>query len=229
MRLPAVVCGSLLLLSLYVLTVQVFRRETLALGVSRLALTLPAMAAGASLMTIDAPYTCCWGWALVLGHRAIFRGSGWAWPAAGLVVGLGILAKYTMVLWLPSVGLFLLAAPGPPPAAARPGFWIMIATAGLCCLPILIWNLRNDWVTFRHVDRLAGDGFHWPGPLVYLGGQAGLLMGYWFVVWLAAMARSGRRGSPKPACVTCGGCRRRCSWCSWRSASRRAAANRTGR
>ncbi len=31
-RLPAVLCGSLLLLSLYVLTVQVYRRETLALG-----------------------------------------------------------------------------------------------------------------------------------------------------------------------------------------------------
>ena len=38
-RLPAVVCGALMLLSLYVLTVQVFRRETLALGVVALALT----------------------------------------------------------------------------------------------------------------------------------------------------------------------------------------------
>src|SRR5277367_3146747 len=32
-RLPAVVCGALMLVSLYVLTVQVFRRETLALAV----------------------------------------------------------------------------------------------------------------------------------------------------------------------------------------------------
>src|SRR5262245_60551739 len=99
-RLPAVTCGSLLLLSLYVLTVQVFGRERLAVGVVALALTLPPVSAGALLMTIDAPYTCLWGWALVLGHRAIFRRSAWAWPLAGLVVGLGILAKYTMVLWL---------------------------------------------------------------------------------------------------------------------------------
>src|SRR6202011_6234330 len=98
----AVVCGSLLLASLYVLTVQVYGKEGLALGVVTCALTLPAVSAGSSLMTIDAPYTCCWGWALVLGHRAVFRGSGWAWPAAGLVVGLGILAKYTIVLPLPS-------------------------------------------------------------------------------------------------------------------------------
>src|SRR5207253_2471216 len=66
-RLPAVVCGSLLLASLYVLTIQVYGRPRLALAVVALALTLPAIAAGSSLMTIDAPYACCWGWALVLG------------------------------------------------------------------------------------------------------------------------------------------------------------------
>ena len=187
-RLPAVVCGSLLLLSLYVLTLQVYRRETLALGVVALALTLPALAAGATLMTIDAPYTCCWGWALVLGHRALFRGSRWAWPAAGAAVGLGILAKYTMALWLPSAGLFLLCDPERRRLLARPGFWVMSATAGLFCIPILVWNMRNGWVTFRHVDHLSGDGLHWLGPLHYVGGQAALLMGYWFAVWLAAMA-----------------------------------------
>src|SRR5262245_694392 len=74
-RLPAVACGALLLTSLYVLTVQVTGRERLALGVVAAALTLPAVAVGSSLMTIDAPYTACWGWALVLGHRAVFRGS----------------------------------------------------------------------------------------------------------------------------------------------------------
>src|SRR5205823_12156363 len=26
---------------------------------------------GSILMTIDAPYTCCWGWALVLGYRPV--------------------------------------------------------------------------------------------------------------------------------------------------------------
>src|SRR5215831_18300368 len=51
-RLPAVLCGSLLLVSLYVLTVQVFRREGLALAVVALALTLPMIAVGSSLMTI---------------------------------------------------------------------------------------------------------------------------------------------------------------------------------
>src|SRR5438132_3404114 len=51
-RLPAVVCGSLLLVSLYLLTRQVYGREPPALAVVALALTLPLVAVGSTLMTI---------------------------------------------------------------------------------------------------------------------------------------------------------------------------------
>jgi hypothetical protein len=196
-RLPAILCGSLLLVSLYVLAVQVYRTEVLALSVVALALTLPLIAVGSSLMTIDAPYTCCWGWALVLGHRAIFRGSTWAWPLLGLVLGLGMLAKYTTIVWIPSAALFLVTTPVYRRLLWSRGFFGMLAVAGFCCLPILIWNAQHDWVTFRHVLGLSGmaDGATpsgeprnpWMGPLRYLGGQFVLLLGYWFVVWVAAM------------------------------------------
>jgi 4-amino-4-deoxy-L-arabinose transferase-like glycosyltransferase len=196
-RLPAVICGALLLVSLYILTVQVYRCELLALAVVGMALTLPLIAVGSSLMTIDAPYTCCWGWALVLGHRAIFRGSAWAWPLCGAVLGLGMLAKYTMILWLPSAALFLWTTPGYRRLLWSRGFCLMLAVAALCCLPILIWNAQHDWVTFRHVFGLSGlhdatgqrdePRIHWLGPLNYLGGQCALLLIYWFVIWLAAM------------------------------------------
>jgi 4-amino-4-deoxy-L-arabinose transferase-like glycosyltransferase len=198
-RLPAVVCCALLLVSLYVLTVQVVRREGLACGVVALALTVPVIAAGSTLMTIDAPYACCWGWALVLGYQAVIRRSAWAWPLAGLLVGLGILAKYTMVLWLPSVGLFLLTSPAHRALLLRRGFWVACAVAAVCCLPILVWNAAHDWVTVKHVLRLAGLGrpapsapspgpaLHWRGPVVYVVTQFALLLGFWFVAWLAAM------------------------------------------
>src|SRR5262249_21759335 len=78
-------------------------------------------AAGASLMTIDAPYTCFWAWALVLGYEAAVCGKRWAWPFAGVGVGVGILAKYTMLLWLVSFFLFLAASAEvrPPPQPVR--------------------------------------------------------------------------------------------------------------
>ncbi len=200
-RLPAILCGALLLWSLYVLTLQVFGRHGLALTVVLLALTLPLIAAGSVLMTIDSPYCCCWGWAMVLAHRAIFRRSAWAWPLAGFVAGLGVLAKYTMVFWLPSVGLFLLATPGVRRLLWRPGFWIMAAVMALCCFPIIWWNVQHHWVSFRHVRQL-GDldkpHFLWWGPLVYVAGQCGLLLIYWFVLWISAVIAYNPLREPDP-------------------------------
>jgi hypothetical protein len=108
-----------------------------------------------------------------------------------------MLAKYTMILWLPSVGLFLLTNRAYRHLLWSRGFVSMVAVAGLGCLPILIWNAQHDWVTFRHVLGLSGlhdaalpqdePRIHWLGPLSYLGGQCALLLVYWFIVWVAAM------------------------------------------
>jgi hypothetical protein len=121
----------------------------------------------------------------------VFGGKKWAWPATGLLIGLGILAKYNMGLWPISLGLFLLFSRQYRPLLWRPGFWVMTTIAGLCCLPILLWNWQHDWVTVRHVQGLAGlrEGprWHWMGPVVYLGSQCGLYLVFWFVAWAAAM------------------------------------------
>jgi hypothetical protein len=190
-RLPAVLCGSLLLLGMYILTVQVYGRESLALALVALALTLPIISAGACLMTIDAPYTCCWAWALVLAHRAIFRGAGWAWPVCGAVVGLGILAKYTMIVFVPSVFLYLLTTPVHRRLLLRPGFWSMCAVGAVCCTPIIVWNVQHHWISFYHVKGLTGlqddPKIYWFGPLTFLLGQAALLLLFWFIVWVGAM------------------------------------------
>lgn len=220
-RLPALVFGSLLLVSLYVLTTQVLRREGVALAIVAIALTMPLIAAGSALMTIDAPYTCCWGWALVVGYRAVFRTwdrtpilferdrigvlshVGWEWPVLGLLVGVGILAKYTMVLFVPFLGLFLLATPAFRRLLLRPGFWVMALVAALCCLPIVIWNVQHDWITLQHARGHAGlqsdRGLQWIGPLRYLGTQFAVLLGFWFVVWLTAVwqQRPGRERRPE--------------------------------
>lgn len=202
-RLPAILCGSLLLASLYVLTVQTTGREPLAAAVVACALTLPLVTAGSTLMTIDAPYTCCWGWALVLGRHALFAQARWAWPATGLVVGVGILAKYTMVLWLPSLALYLLFSPSHRSLLWSRGFWGMTLIAGACCLPILGWNVQHDWVTLRHVGGQAGvqaSGWRPFGPVVYVAEQAAVLLGFWFVPWAAGLLvyRPSKTGEGQP-------------------------------
>jgi hypothetical protein len=190
-RLPAVVCGSLLLVGLYVLTVQVYQNDRLAFAVVALALTVPIIAAGSTLMTIDAPFTCAWMWALVFGYRAVFHSARWAWGVAGLCILLGVLAKHTMVLWVPSFALFLLTTPTLRWHLKEPGFWVMTGVGALGGVPILLWNAMNGWVTLKHTQVHVGlendTLIHWLGPLSYLGTQFAVLLGFWFVAWVRAM------------------------------------------
>jgi len=192
-RLPAVLCGSLLLLGLFTLVRQIYQSDKLAFVVTALALTLPIVAAGALLMTIDAPFTCAWLWALVFAHRAISEPTRWAWPAAGLCILVGLLAKHTMVLWVPSFALFLATTPALREHFRRPGFWIMTGIGALGGVPVLVWNAANGWVTLRHTQIHVGAEteslIHWLGPFRYLGAQFGILLGFWFVAWAVAMWR----------------------------------------
>jgi 4-amino-4-deoxy-L-arabinose transferase-like glycosyltransferase len=198
-RLPAVLCGALFLASLYLLSLRVFANSRLAALTVLVSLTLPPVAVMSSIMTIDAPYIACWGWALVIGLRITDCGLRTEdpprlrdWFLLGVLIGVGILAKYTMVLFIPSLALFLFTSTNHRPLLWKPGFWLMVCVVGLCSSPILIWNWQHDWVTFKHVGGLAKlDGvsphLHWLGPLAYTGAQFGLLLGFWFIAWIGAM------------------------------------------
>jgi hypothetical protein len=189
-RIPAVVCGGLLVGSLYVLTVQTTGSDRAGFFVALTALAFPLVAAGSTLMTIDAPFMALWGWALVTGHVAVTRDRPWAWIATGVLLGLGFLAKYIMVLWLPCLGLYLLVTPSRRGLLLRAGFWRMAALAFLGCVPILWWNSQHDWVGLLHEGGHASHGrIFWFGWLNYLGMQAGVLLGFWFLVWLRAAIR----------------------------------------
>ncbi|MBI3759172.1 MAG: glycosyltransferase family 39 protein, partial [Deltaproteobacteria bacterium] len=199
-RLPAVACGSLLLLGLHTLTRHVYHCDRLALAVVGFAATLPIVATGSMLMTIDAPFTCAWTWALVFGHRAITGQTIGPWVAAGACVMLGLLAKHTMVLWLGSFVLFLAATPAYRGVLLQRGFWILLAMAAIGAAPIVVWNLLHGWVTLEHSQMHVGidsdAGIHWLGPLQYLGTQFAVLLGFWFLAWACAMWAN------RPTCET---------------------------
>jgi 4-amino-4-deoxy-L-arabinose transferase-like glycosyltransferase len=198
-RLPAVACGSLLLVALFVLSRQAFHSDRLGFFVALFGSMLPLFSAVSLIMTIDSPFVCCWSWALVAGHRALFRNDRWAWALTGLFLGLGVLAKYTMTLWLFSFCLFLRFSPVYRSVLFSAGFWIMIAVAAACSAPMLGWNANHGWVTLRHVAGQAGiikdAGIPRSAPFVgkglfeFLGGQLFLLLVWWFIAWFCAIIR----------------------------------------
>ena len=191
-RLPAIMFNALMLTAIYKLSLGTFGRPGLALSAVAAAAALPAANTTGTVMTIDSPFLCAWAWACVLGQRAVFDGGTRTWILTGIVVALGVLAKYTMLMFPACVGLYLLVTPSVRPQLLRPGFWVFCTVSALGMLPVIIWNAANDWVSFRHVSVQAGvttegGGPDWLGPLMFLGCQFGLLLGYWLVAWVGGI------------------------------------------
>ena len=156
----------------YWLTRKLFASERLALGAVLLGGLVPMFSAGGTLMTIDPPMFCLWALATCLLAKAVFDGSRWAWPAAGVAIGLAGLAKYGALLWLPLALACVLIDPAARRWLRSPWPWGMVALALACLTPPLVWNSRHHWVTFRHVAAQTGAEHATRGnPLEFVGTQ----------------------------------------------------------
>lgn len=69
------------------------------------------------------------------------------WLTSGLFFGLGLLAKYMMVLMAPIVCLTLLVSYRK--AFLRPAFYLGILLSIIAFSPNLFWNATHDWMTFK--------------------------------------------------------------------------------
>lgn len=167
------------------------RDRRVALAAVALPATIPILAVGGKLMTIDAPLACLWTWTLVALTQAFRRDALVAWVGAGVLIALGILAKYNMVFIYAAAGALLLIEPGLRRYWRRPGPYVAAGVGLLGFVPILLWNVQNGWVSFRHVAGQAGVAggptIDPLGPFAYVAGQAGVAN----VLWLVPMVWAG--------------------------------------
>ncbi len=173
-RLPAMVLGVGTTILTYWLTLKLFGSEKLALGAVLLYHLVPVFVAGSVLMTIDPPFFFCWALATCLLAKALMDEVRWAWILAGIVVGVGLLAKYAMPLWFVSMGAAIVAVPEWRKYLKTPWPWVAMAVSLPFWTPVIVWNARHGWVSLHHVARQTGtsDGsFSIWNPLAFLGGQ----------------------------------------------------------
>lgn len=112
-------------------------------------------------------------------HRSQ-RENNWAdWLALGLVAGAGLLAKYSVILLLGSIGLYALIIPAARRSlvVAKPYAAALIAL--MLFAPHLSWMLETDFLTLRYAsDRTSpAEGLldHLLHPLDFLFGQIAAL------------------------------------------------------
>ena len=148
-RLGAVLSGVLLALAGRQLGKELFGTEAGNRAGIFLALA-PIFAGNAFLMTPDTLLIPAWAFAMLFAWRGSRDGApmGW-WLAAGAAAGLGMLSKYTMVLFFAGLGVLWLTSPG-----NRKRLFLGGTMAGITALiffaPVIWWNSRHDWVSFTH-------------------------------------------------------------------------------
>ena len=161
----------------------------------------PLFLASGVLMTIDNPLGVCWLAALLCLYAA-GRGKGGPWPYLGMVaaLALGTLAKYMMLAFAPlalAYALILCKREAAPRAFLGRVAVAAVAGSALGLAPIVIWNIQNDFVSFRHVAKLAGVGESQPWLradriLPFVGSQAGLILPWWLGAIVAGAWSAGR-------------------------------------
>ncbi len=147
-RLGAIGCGLIALAYVYRLTRDVGGGREQALAAVLLGCALPGFFLSGFLMTPDAPLVAAWSAGVFYLHRALVSGDGRAWLGAGLAMGLGMLAKYPMVLLAGGAAGFALTDPAARRWLARPQPYLAALLALALFLPVLIWNGQHHWASF---------------------------------------------------------------------------------
>ncbi|WP_461829068.1 ArnT family glycosyltransferase [Aquifex sp.] len=174
-RINAVILSFLLSVATYLFVKRLFNEK-----VAFVASTLPNLFVGLSinavLFTADAPLIFFWGLSLMVLYFAVERNELSLWLLLGLFAGLAFLSKYPAVFLLPLGVLYVfLVKPG---LLKDLRIYSSVAVAFIVSLPVLYWNLKHDFISFKHVSALSNKGSsfpNWASLLEFLGGQALLL------------------------------------------------------
>lgn len=177
-RLPALVCFSLFSLVFYLFIQRIYSSRAALVSWIALRSTLMFVQMGV-VMTTDAPAALFWLLALVCAYAAAIEEWRWSWLLVGLFIGLGFLAKYTVILLYAGLLLTLFLC---PMLRSHLRSWQLYAGVAICAFvisPVLWWNAQHGWVNFAHnaghVVRDSGFAIR-PGYfLELLGGQLGLV------------------------------------------------------
>jgi 4-amino-4-deoxy-L-arabinose transferase-like glycosyltransferase len=163
--------------------------------------TLPGVSVSAGIISTDVPLVLCWALAL-LGLILLMERRGW-WPAVliGAALGLGLNAKYTMILFVLSAAVYLAATPERRALVRDVRLWAALALGALLIAPNLVWNAANSFATFSH----TADNAKWGGSLIHPSkaaefflAQFGVFGPILFASLLVIAVRAYRQGVPGP-------------------------------
>jgi 4-amino-4-deoxy-L-arabinose transferase-like glycosyltransferase len=80
-----------------------------------------------------------WAWTIAFAWAALERNTAWSWTRLGFVVGLGFLAKYSILILCAAIALYVLLTPSRRWVFSSRGPWLAVAVAVVVASPHLCW------------------------------------------------------------------------------------------
>jgi len=114
----------------------------------------PSCAANHHMLSMNPFDHLFWALSLLLVARILGRDEPRLWPIFGLVVGLGLLNKYSIGFLCAALGVGLLLTPARRHLLDR-RFWLGAAIALVIVLPHLAWQARHDWPTLEFMRNVS--------------------------------------------------------------------------
>ena len=125
----------------------------------------PAFVAFGFFALPDASLVASWAGALFFLERALLAEKRSAWWGVGVCLGVGMLSKYTIALLGFATLVFLFIDRKSLYWLRRPQPYAGVILATLIFMPVILWNLENDWMSFgfqttRRVSSPASFSLH---------------------------------------------------------------------
>jgi len=131
-----------------------------------------------------------WTTFLYLATRILLRPEPWLWPLLGLIAGVGLEAKYTIVFLLVAFGVALAAFERRTLRTRGP--WVATALALVLIAPNLVWQARHGWPSVHFASSQNAKTAEDTSPPQYVVEQL-LFLGGTFVIAVIGVVALWRR------------------------------------
>ncbi len=185
-KLPALIFYPITTLIIYFIAKELFD-EKIAFWSGIVFITLPAVSLSSMIISTDVVLLLFWSLTLLLFIKALKTNKDIYWITAGLSAGFGLLSKYTMIIFVISVFLYLIFSKEKRKFLKNPKLYMTMILAALVYMPNLIWNYRHHFVSFMHtkeISEIDRELFHFDKMFEFLGAQFGVFGPIFFAVLL---------------------------------------------
>ncbi len=131
--------------------------------------------------TPDVPLMLFWCLSLIALYYAVFIKKNLYWLLSGILMGLAFDSKYTGLFLPAGIVLFLLLSKEHRKQLVSPWLWLGVALFVVTISPVIIWNVRNNFASFRfqsasRMQSMGGIHIDPVGFLGVLGHQSAILL-----------------------------------------------------